>query len=103
MTRRLSTRLVRLEEATAALPDDEPMCVHHGGACGMGARPYDELFLHVHEARRKTGKPVPPLDVHREMTAAERAQDAREVAVLLAELKAENARLEAELREERYG
>ncbi|MFI5684656.1 hypothetical protein [Streptomyces sp. NPDC051636] len=78
--------------------EGEPMCVHHGPVCELGARPFDELYLLVHEAHRSAGKPVPPLDEHRPMTLAERAQYWREYEEALAEAKARNDQLEAAIR-----
>ncbi|MGW1669010.1 hypothetical protein [Streptomyces sp. NPDC002324] len=100
MNRRLTTRLMRLEEAFLPGSGDGPMCVHHGSACGLGTKELPELYRLVVESKERQGMTVPPLDEHRAMTPAERAQDAAEYAVLLADLKARNAAIEAQLRAE---
>ncbi|MFJ4623066.1 hypothetical protein [Streptomyces sp. NPDC088812] len=97
MNRRLGARLARLEEA-APKPADTPMCAHHRDACAMGAEPLSDLYVLIVEARQRAGLPVPPLDEHRPMTPAERAQDAAEFAELLAETQARVAAEEVALK-----
>ena len=83
------------------LVEGEPMCVHHGPACAMGTEPLSELYRLVIEAKRRAGENVPPLDEHRAATLAERAQYQREFDTALAEAKARNVAIEAELWGER--
>lgn len=97
MTRRLTTRLARLEDAFLPEPGEELLCAFHGGACAMGTEPLAEIYVMVIEAKRRAGKDVPPLDEHRPMTPVEAAQYRREYAEALAEAKARNAAIEAEL------
>lgn len=97
MNRRISARLDRLEQA-APKTTDVPMCAFHGAQCALGSRQPDDLYLLVHEARRKTGLPAPDLDVHRPMTPAERARDVAEFAALLAETRARVAVEEADIK-----
>jgi hypothetical protein len=77
--------------------EGEDLCVHHGPACCMGAEPLSELYRLVIEAKRKAGQDVPPLDEHRLMTLAEQAVYRREFEEALADAKARNAAVEAEL------
>ncbi|MGW3846895.1 hypothetical protein [Streptomyces fagopyri] len=99
MNRRLGMRLSRLEEA-APKPSETPWCRHHGPACQMGAEPLSDLYVLIIEAKRSVGQPVPPLDEHVPMTAAERIRYEQEVTGLIAEKKAENDAAMAELRGE---
>lgn len=77
--------------------DDTPLCAYHRSACGMGTEPLSELYVLIVEAKRRAGEGVPPLDEHRAMTPAERAQDAEEFAALLAAAQARNAEIEAQI------
>lgn len=81
-------------------PDTAPMCMYHQEACGLGAKPFDELYLSVRSLREELGQPVEPLDVHRAMTAEETAKYRRDFAEALATLQAENAATEARIRSE---
>lgn len=101
MSRRLYARLGKLEVTAQAAPDDTPLCAFHGGACRMGAEPLSELYRLVIEAKARAGEQVPPPDEHREMTPAERVEYERGAAELLAEQKAKNEVIEAQLRGER--
>ncbi|MHC3471223.1 hypothetical protein ACYF6T_21350 [Streptomyces sp. 7R007] len=83
------------------LESEGPVCAHHGPACAMGTEPLFELYRLVIEAKRRVGVDVPPLDEHRAATLAERAQYQREFDMALAEAKARNAAIEAELGRER--
>lgn len=78
--------------------DDDLMCVHHGPACQMGAEPLAEIYVMVIEAKRRAGEEVPPLDEHRAMSPAERADYWRGYEVALAEAEARSEVEEAALR-----
>lgn len=119
MNRRLAARLGRLEEAVAP-PADGPVCRFHGQHCEMGrnwpldraaADPVgvqmDDLMAMIQRGRREAGLPADPtpcelwaVERHEQVPAAELAQYAREAAEALAEAKAKNAVIEAELRGE---
>lgn len=81
-------------------PESGPWCIHHGTACGMGKRPFDELYLMIHDAKVAVGEVVPPLDQHQRATAAQRAAAEKELAALIAQKHAENEREIAHLRGE---
>ncbi|MFJ9376828.1 hypothetical protein [Streptomyces sp. NPDC101455] len=122
MNRRLTARLSKLEQAVPP-PPDGPVCRYHGVHCGLGAvwpldravadpagAQMDGLIDLIHEGRRKAGLPVEPsarelwaVDLHEQVPAAELAERDRELAELLAEAKAANEALEAQLRDERRG
>lgn len=74
-----------------------PLCIHHGPACALGTQPLPEFYVMVIEAKQRLGQEAPPLDEHRAMTAKERKAYAREMAELIAEQKAKNAAIEAQL------
>ncbi|MFF8954093.1 hypothetical protein ACF09I_35650 [Streptomyces sp. NPDC014940] len=97
MSRRLTARLNRLEDA-APKAADVPMCVHHGEACGLGTVALPEVYVLAIQARRRLGMDAPPVDEHRLATPAEAARYRQEVAEALAEAKARNDRMEAALR-----
>lgn len=77
--------------------DGEPVCVHHGPACGLGTVPLPEIYVMVVEAKRRLGMPAPPLDEHRAATPAEAAEYRRGYEEALAAAKAKNAQMEAEI------
>lgn len=77
--------------------DGEDLCVHHGPACAMGTEPLSELYRLVIEAKREAGQDVPPLDEHRLMTLDEQVDYRREFEQALADAKARNAAIEADL------
>lgn len=99
MRRDVNTRLDRL--AGNLRGPAEPLCIHHGSACGIGTRELSELYRMVIEAKRAQGQEVPPLDEHRLMTAEERKQYKREAGELLAAVQAKNDQIDAELRDEK--
>ncbi|MDX3578663.1 MULTISPECIES: hypothetical protein [unclassified Streptomyces] len=80
--------------------EGEDLCVHHGPACAMGTEPLAEIYVMVLEAKRRAGEKVPPLDEHRPMTAAERAEYRDGYEEALAKAKARNAEIEAQIRGE---
>lgn len=111
MNRRLSARLGRLEEAVT-VAEDAPVCRFHGTACRLGRNwplpyepgPLDEL-LDLHAAgRRAAGMPVSAtprelwaVERHELVPPAELAAERAELGQLIAEQKAVNAAIEAEL------
>lgn len=92
--RSMRSRLDRLGVQPA---NEGTWCVHHGLACRMGAEPLAEIYVMVVEAQRQLGQDVPPLDEHRAATPEERRQYEAETAQALAEARARNAAIEAEL------
>lgn len=100
MNRKLLARLASLEQA-APKSDGVPMCAHHGPACSMGAEPLSDLYVLIIQAKQRQGEEVPPLDEHRPMTAAERADYRRGYEAALADARARVAAEEAEIRGER--
>ena len=78
-------------------PREEPLCAHHGPACGVGTRPMPEIYILAIQARHALGYETPPLDEHRLMTPKERKQYQREMGELLAAAKASNDQHEADL------
>ncbi|WP_019072392.1 hypothetical protein [Streptomyces hokutonensis] len=114
MSRRLTTRLLRLEQA-APKALDNPECRHHGQACRMGRdwpQPYvhdveDDLAEFITEAHRACGRETEPtrrerweIHVHELVPAAEIEQRNREVAELIREVEVKNERILAELTSE---
>lgn len=95
-TRSLAARLSRLPK----LAGEQDLCIHHGDLCGIGTRPLPEFYLLWASARQQLGHGAPPLDEHRAMTAAERRQHDAELAPLLAEQEAKNARILTEMEAE---
>ncbi|QJS13217.1 hypothetical protein HKX69_30025 [Streptomyces argyrophyllae] len=82
--------------------DGEPLCVHHGPACGLGTAELPEIYRLAVEARRRLGMPAPPLDEHRQAMPVEAARYWREYEDALAAAKACNDQLEAAIRGDDY-
>jgi hypothetical protein len=95
-TRNLLSRLERLP----GRPGAGDLCFFHGDLCGVGTRPLPEFYLLWAGARQRLGHGAPPLDEHRAMTTAERREHDAELAPLLAEQEAKNARIVAEMEAE---
>jgi hypothetical protein len=120
VSRRLTARLARIEQAVTPTPDG-PVCRFHGLHCQMGrnwplhrsiADPagwqMNDLVDLIREARRAAGLPVEPspqelwaVNRHERVPDAELAAARAETARLIAEAEAENAVLEAQIRGER--
>ena len=107
----VSTALLRRLEEAAPKALDAPECRHHGTVCGLGVnwpQPYihdqeDELREWLGEVRGDLGRSRRErwaINVHERVPAAEIEQRKRDLAEALAELKAENAAIEAQLRGE---
>jgi hypothetical protein len=114
VNRRLGTRLARLEEL-APQATGTPECKFHGVHCQLGANwplPYPrdqeiELVDLIRDAQRATGQEVEPhprevwaTDRHERVPDEEIAQRERELAEALAQAKAWNDALEAQIRGE---
>ncbi|MEU6244828.1 hypothetical protein [Streptomyces sp. NPDC047024] len=112
MSRRLTARLARIEQA-APRPTDAPICRYHGAACSMGANwplpfPEDqpsELLDMILEAQRAIGQEPEPhprdvwaTDEHDQKPAAELAAEKAELARLIAEAEAAVAAEEAAIK-----
>ncbi|MFC4500667.1 MULTISPECIES: hypothetical protein [Streptomyces] len=118
-SRSLRARLDRL--GITAVTTGVPECRYHGVHCQLGAYwpldravvdstgvQMDELLDLIAQGRRKAGLPVAPhprelwaVNAHERVPEAEIAQRNRETAALIAEAKAKNAVMEAEIRGER--
>lgn len=109
----MSSRSIRgrLDKLGAPPATAGPVCRFHGEHCQMGARwpterppAPDDLLDLVINGRKAAGLPYEQhprdrwaTDRHEQVPDAELRQEEREMAELLADLKAKNARTEAEL------